>query len=257
VDAVHDMRTATRRLRTAIKLHGDEAPKKERRAVEDELKEVARRLGTVRDLDVLLETLDAEEAVEPLRDAWRSEREAGVRKLKGEIGRRRFRRSIREAKDLVQPAEPDDGEARVVTRAPGRIWDAFGAVLAHDVDPDTADPAAIHQLRIAAKKLRYTLEAFQDALEPSAGLIEQVTELQDAAGSMHDGIVAAERARATAEPLKLTKPQREAIDTYADGQLHDAERLRPAIARSLQAVRSRRFRESLGRSVAGMGHVAG
>jgi CHAD domain-containing protein len=135
------------------------------------------------------------------------------------------------------------------------IWDAFGAVLAYDIDPRTADPAAIHQVRIAAKKLRYTLEAFEDALEPGATLIDDVRALQDSAGSMHDAIVAGDRARSTVRPRDLKRREQRAIDTFADAQAREAERPRPSIARALRTVRSRAFRESLGRAVAGMGHV--
>jgi CHAD domain-containing protein len=266
VDEVHDLRTATQRLRTAIKLHGAEAARKRRVAVEDELKRVARRLGVVRDLDVLLEELEASTAnlpgaldkhdLRPLRDAWRAERAAGARRLKAELSRRRFREALAAAKRLVPrggSSSPD--EERVATRAPGLIWDAFGAVLAHEVDPKTADPGAIHELRIAAKKLRYTLEAFEDALEPGATLIEDVTLLQDAAGSMHDAIVAGDRARSTVGSRRLTRRQRRAIDAFADMQVRKAERLRPAIAGRLRTIRGRPFRSSLGRAVAGMGHV--
>ena len=274
VDAVHDMRTATRRLRTAIKLHAEDAPRKRRTRVEDELKRVADRLGVVRDLDVLLQTLDGTAAndrgaaeqgdIEPLREAWQTERAAGARRLKAEIARPRFRRCLRTAQRLVvaDDAASSHGASaanaetsRVATQAPGLIWDAFGAVLAYEGDPRTADPAVIHELRIAAKKLRYTLEAFEDALEPGATLIEDVTALQDAAGSMHDAIVAGERARSTVPPRDLTRGQQQAIDKYADGQARLAEQQRPAIARRLRTIRSRAFRESLGRAVAGMGHV--
>lgn len=265
------MRTATRRLRTAIKLHGQQAPKKRRTAVEDELKRIARRLGVVRDLDVLLETLPVAghgngTAVDiaPLRDAWQTERAAGAGRLKADIGRPRFRRALKQADVLVAtPAAGSsdggrDGRAeaeRIATEAPGLIWDAYGAVIAYEVDARTADPTVIHELRIAAKKLRYTLEAFEDALEPGATLISDVKALQDAAGSMHDSIVAGERARSTVAPRKLTKRQRRAIDAYASDQARSAERLRPAIAGALQRVRSRPFRASLGRALAGMGHV--
>jgi CHAD domain-containing protein len=266
VDEVHDLRTATRRLRTAIELHGEEAPRKRRDAVEDELKRVTRRLGAVRDLDVLLQALDGSaldlpdsldaRGLEPLRDAFRAERAAGARRLRAELGRRRFRRALRGAKRLVAPGRnPNPSEDRVATRAPGLIWDAFGVVLAYEVDPRTADPAAIHEVRIAAKKLRYTLEAFEDSLEPGATLIEDVKALQDSAGSMHDGIVAGARARSTVARRRLTGSQRRAIDAFADAQVQEAERLRPTIAGKLRTIRGRPFRESLGRAVAGMGYV--
>src|SRR6187200_1447065 len=84
VEAVHDMRTATRRLRTAITIYGEEADKDDREAVEDELRRVTRRLGAVRDLDVLLETLEEASAarggslgrqdLDPLRRSWADER---------------------------------------------------------------------------------------------------------------------------------------------------------------------------------------
>src|SRR5262245_13422529 len=268
VDEVHDMRTATRRLRTAIELHRDEAPKKRLEAVEDELKRVTRRLGAVRDLDVLLEDLDASTKdgaahadgrdVEPLRDAWRAERASGARRLKSELRRRRFRRALKNAKRLVPreagPAASTETD-RVATQAPALIWDVFGVVLSHELDPRTADPTSIHQLRKAAKKLRYTLEAFEDALEPGATLIDEVTALQDAAGSMHDGIVAADRARMTVRDADVTRRERRAIHAFAEARLQRSERLRPDIAKRLRTIRSRAFRTSLGRAVAGMGHV--
>jgi CHAD domain-containing protein len=234
--------------------------------VEDELKRVTRRLGEVRDLDVLLEELDGstdEDGLDPLRKAWRAERSAAAKRLQAELGRPRYGRALQRAQRLVpngQPSTDADSASkavvdRVATKAPGMIWDAFGAVLAYDIDPRTADPAAIHQVRIAAKKLRYTLEAFEDALEPGATLIDDVRALQDSAGSMHDAIVAGDRARSTVRPRDLKRREQRAIDTFADAQAREAERLRPSIARALRTVRSRAFRESLGRTVAGMGHV--
>ena len=257
IDEVHDMRTAIRRLRTAIKLHADGAPKDRRGKVEDELKLVADRLGTVRDLDVLVETLDGfaeaggsdqKADIEPLRKAWRKERARGARRLKTELDRARFRRALERTKRLVPShdqasTDKDDGSNgksdRVANQAPALIWDAFGEVLAYEIDPRTADPASIHKMRIAAKKLRYTLEAFEDAIEPGATLIQDVTALQDAAGAMHDAIVAGERARSTVPRRDLSKRQKRAIDAFADAQAGKAEHLRPAIAQRLATIRSR------------------
>ncbi len=267
VDEVHDMRTATRRLRTAITIYGELAPKKRRAMIEDELECVADRLGAVRDLDVLLATLDdamrdagAPDDLRRLRDAWRSDRNTGARRLKTEIGRPRFRRALRAASRLFRgrdEASNDRGPVahRVATQAPVLIWAAFGTLLGYEVEPMNADPAMIHELRIAAKKLRYTLESFEGALEPGTSLIDDVTALQDEAGSMHDAIVARDRARSTIRPRELTRRRQRAIDGFADSQAKKAEDLRPAIVRRLRRVRSRAFRESLGRAVAGMGHV--
>jgi CHAD domain-containing protein len=262
VDAIHDMRTATRRLRTAIELYGDEAPDDERSPVESELKRVARRLGAVRDLDVLLEALDDvgthagldRHDLSPLRATWRDERRANVKRLEAEVGRRRFRRALRQARSLLSA----DGTTTptIAARAPGLIWDRFGRVVEYDIDPAAADPVQIHEVRIAAKKLRYTLEAFKDALQPGATLIEEVTALQDAAGEMHDAIVAGDRARAILDHDHLRSREKSAIDGFADAQSRLAQAQRPAIGKSLRTIRSREFRKALGRAVAGMGHIA-
>jgi CHAD domain-containing protein len=275
-DAVHDMRTATRRLRTAIKIYGEEAAKADRQGVEKEVRRVARRLGAVRDLDILLEALagagsDADghldpDDLEPLRRAWEDERRAAADRLKDEIGRDRFRAALDDAKQLLHTSASDTDDApgrgsalveRIAHRAPALIWEAAGKVLAYELDALTADPSAIHEMRIAAKKLRYTLEAFEEAIEPGSALIEEVTTLQDAGGEMHDAIVARDRARTTLDSVNLRRSERIAIEAFARLQDRRAEARRPDVARSLAAIRSRRFRDALGRAVAGMGHITG
>ena len=48
----------------------------------------------------------------------------------------------------------------------------------------------LHNLRIAAKRLRYTLEIFADVLpEESSSVIEEVTQIQEELGALHDSDV--------------------------------------------------------------------
>ena len=267
VDAVHDMRTATRRLRTAITIYGEDFDKDDRKAVEDELRRVARRLGAVRDLDVLLETLSRDEGdsddLESLRATWADERQAGATRLKARIDRGRFKRALESAERLTSPINSEVGDGtgdgqvhRIADRAPALIWEAFGELLSFDIDPTSADPAVIHEMRIAAKKLRYTLEAFEDALEPGATLVTEVRALQDAAGEMQDAIVAVDRARSTIDAIDVRGRERTAVAAFARAQDRRAETRRPVVARCLASVRGRPFRESLGRAIAGMGHVS-
>ena len=61
--------------------------------------------------------------------------------------------------------------------------------------PEDAD--ALHDLRIAAKRLRYTVELFQSVLPPDAPkLIDRLKDLQDDLGFIHDRDVLVELARA-------------------------------------------------------------
>jgi CHAD domain-containing protein len=266
VDAVHDMRTATRRLRTTLELYAGEARKKDRKAVEDGLRGIARRLGAVRDLDVLLGTLSAAssgdgDAIDrrdlgPLRRAWERERKRGARRLLRELEPRVLRGVLARAERLIEPGTRGAVVDRVAGRAPGLIWTAYGALLAYEIDSMTADPSIIHRMRITAKQLRYTLEAFEEALVPGATLIEEVTAVHDAAGEMHDSIVARDRARSLLAGNRLEHSERTAIQEYADGADRRADACRPVVAQALTTVRGRRFRISLGRAVARMGHVA-
>jgi CHAD domain-containing protein len=261
-DAVHDMRTATRRLRTALEVFGAGASKRDRKPVERELQRVARRLGEVRDLDVLIEALGSTPELHPVRTAWNRARDAGAKRLQREVDRPRFDRALASAGTAGTFGLTDHADAgregivlRVANRAPAMIWAAFGELLAHELDPMTADPPVIHELRKDAKRLRYTLEAFEDALQPGAHLIVLLVALQDAGGEMHDAIVARDKARATMDSLQLQGREADAIEAFAAVQDGRAEACRPVVDRTLGTVRSRAFRESLSRALAGMGHV--
>ena len=140
---------------------------------------------------------------------------------------------------------------RVGNHAPGLVWAAFGELLGYELDPRTADPALVHEMRLAAKRLRYTLEAFEDAFERAVTLAEEVTSLQDAAGDMHDAIVAQERARSFLDQAALHAEQTTAIRAFATAQAHRAELARTTVARRLSAVRSQRFRSALTEAISG------
>ncbi len=150
----------------------------------------------------------------------------------------------------------DQSVQRVAYRAPGLIWEAAGKLLAYELDPLIAELAVIHEMRKAAKELRYSLEAFGDALEPGDSLIMSVTGLRDSSGEMHDAIVARDRARAFVDENHLRHAERDAIGAFAERQDRRAEQWRPTIGTHLAEVRGRRFRNALGRAVAGMGHIA-
>jgi CHAD domain-containing protein len=65
IEGVHDMRVASRRLRAALELFGDVFPKGQLRPMLREVKRLADVLGSVRDLDVMLERLETDMAGRP------------------------------------------------------------------------------------------------------------------------------------------------------------------------------------------------
>ncbi|MEW2386407.1 CYTH and CHAD domain-containing protein [Micromonospora sp. NPDC047707] len=147
--------------------------------------------------------------------------------------------------DLVPPAglpaDPTAGE--VVTEALRR---EVRRLLAHDPllrlrapvgDGDTA----VHQMRVACRRLRSDLKTFRRLVRPgwARRLRDELTWLADALGAARDGEVLRERLRrtATADPLSPLDPA--AVDRL-DAVL--AERQEVALAAVDEALRSDRYR---------------
>jgi CHAD domain-containing protein len=73
--------------------------------------------------------------------------------------------------------------------------DEFFAFAPFFTDPTNV--TELHDMRIAAKRLRYALELFADALGPdAAACIERIKEFQDVVGDIHDHDVHADILRA-------------------------------------------------------------
>ena len=71
------------------------------------------------------------------------------------------------------------------------IYDQYGIVRAYETALLDAPLDTLHALRIDAKRLRYTLEAFQEVLDSDAGkIIDAVKALQDHLGTLQDARVA-------------------------------------------------------------------
>src|SRR6266700_202080 len=80
---------------------------------------------------------------------------------------------------------PTGENARIIART--RLDELFA--WAKYVD-DASHMRELHDMRIAAKRLRYTLEIFEDILpEAVASIIAEVTQMQEELGALHDNDV--------------------------------------------------------------------
>lgn len=270
IEDLHRMRVATRRMRAAWRLFGDAyRPKAERRYVR-ELRSVAASLGAVRDLDVLLENLAAyvavhpaeeAEALEPLAAAWHAEREAARRRMVAMLDSAAYRHFVEDYLRFVDTegagARPVEATqpSRVRDTATSRIWGAYEQVRAYDATLAWADVATIHQLRIAAKRLRYALEFFREVLGPEAGpLIDRVTRLQDHLGLLNDADVAARLAREflVGSAARLSPQTIEAVGRYLGARDRDVARLRRSLPAAWRPLAAESFRRALGRAVSAL-----
>ncbi len=269
-EELHAMRVATRRQRAAWRVFGGSFDPRRTSRHRRRLREVAADLGGVRDLDVLIEEAEAYQtklpskeaaALEPLLASWRARRDAARALLVHELDSRRYAKWVEEYAAFVQaegagaravgPVEPH----RVRDAMPSRIWAAYENVRAYEPVMRWADVTTLHDLRIAAKWLRYTLEFVREALAPEAGpAIEKVVALQDHLGWLHDADVAAGLARAflVEHAGDLDEQESAAIGRYLVDRERELARLRKSVGTPWRGVSSLAFRRAIGRLVAGL-----
>ncbi|HEY8136041.1 MAG TPA: CHAD domain-containing protein, partial [Candidatus Limnocylindrales bacterium] len=211
-EGVHKMRVATRRMRAAWRVFDGAYPGRVARRHVAELREVAQALGTVRDLDVMLERLaahraglaseEAKAALEPLVAEWRGNRSVARRELLDLLQGAAYDHFVTDYRELVDaPAvsasAPDEPVTRLRDVAAGRIWRAYERLRAHDAAVPFADVPALHALRVDGKRFRYTLEFLREILPPTVEpIVAEVTKLQDHIGELNDSQIAAETTRA-------------------------------------------------------------
>ncbi|MBN1201953.1 MAG: CHAD domain-containing protein [Anaerolineae bacterium] len=208
IEAVHDMRVATRRMRSAFRLFGPFFDRKATRPYRKELRRVAKSLGRVRDLDVFMEKAERYLAdhpdtnLTPLFNEWNNGIKKSRRSLVAELDSKRFSRFVSHFHAfLVTPGEgassmPDPAEAvafQVRHIAPRLIYERFEQVRAYETVMDNADLPTLHALRIDFKRLRYTLEFFREVLGPEIKqVIDETKTMQDHLGDLNDTVVAIE-----------------------------------------------------------------
>jgi CHAD domain-containing protein len=280
IEELHDMRVATRRMRAAIPVFGDYLDVDQMRPFIKGLRRTGRTLGAVRDLDVFWEktqaylaTLDPEQqsGLDPLRAVWEAEREAARERMLAYLDgsayakfKGRFGEFLQTPGAGALPVIREAGEPlphRVRHVVPGAMYQRLAAVWAYDewvTGPDVP-LERLHQLRIAAKGLRYTLEFFQEVLAPEAkSLIEEIKDLQDHLGDLQDAVVASNLLRdfltwgtwghkgiKRHEPLPTVTVVAPGVAAYMTARQVELQHLLDTFPEAWAQVRSPEFRQSV------------
>ena len=203
-EALHTMRVAVRRLRSLVRAFTDLWSATDGPRLQELLTTLGRRLGVVRDLDVLLGTLD--EHLARLPDSLRSagqdlERSFGeVRRLANDellawLRSDDCRQRQGELEALLPKCVCGPAGARCGGEVPARLSRAATRLQkrVQSIDPNL--PAGpMHELRIASKRLRYLAEEF--AIVTDAALakpLRKISVLQLVLGTVRDQDSLAER----------------------------------------------------------------
>ena len=209
-EAVHQMRVAVRRARSALSIFQRAMPGGMLDGIGESLKDLGSRLGPTRDWDVFAEetapaiqkALPNDERLERLIVAASRRRLACQKTLAAYLGSAAFRMLGIElawflAADFWHPPKdvPEDAAAPAQT-----LTDFAGSVLQHRWKKllssgkriDELDIPSLHGVRLRAKRARYAAEMFSTLHHPKAAhrFIRRLGALQERLGVLNDGAVA-------------------------------------------------------------------
>lgn len=196
--AVHELRSATRRLEAQIDLlkivHGLPAYKPEARKLLRRLDRLRRKAGRVRDCDVQARLLtdeaheiasaieapaDLEETRTTLTQRLEKERQRQEKRLIAEV-ERQLPKLARDTEKLLEVLKAEEARKVPVTDLLGPVSRQVDRLLRSRKHGEEH----LHDLRKAAKRARYQCEGMPGA--QAAAMAKRFEELQDAGGSWHD-----------------------------------------------------------------------
>lgn len=206
---VHRMRKACRRLRCALATYRPLVDRSLTDPVRDELRWLARSLGSARDAQVVFHRLDDLVTAEPRSGMVgpvvrrvRSTRRTHARESRAEVldllGSPRYFAMLRALENLVNSTPwrkaADRPATKVLLPRVHKDWERLKAQHAHAVGLHEADPAAydeaLHDVRKAAKRLRYACETLEDVWgKPAIRMHEAAQDLTEVLGERQDTLV--------------------------------------------------------------------
>lgn len=189
-EAVHDLRVAVRRLLSLLILlrvvMHDPRIKKMRRALKDQLDE----LDDLRDVQVMLadasENINSIPVLQPFLESLQKREKKLLRKARKEIMSlkiARLSKRIQKLGKMLASSELPDLEITLFSA----IDEAYAVVNQRYELVDAGQPATIHRLRVAFKKLRYMIEIIHPILRGSSTeYLKRLHDYQTAMGDIQD-----------------------------------------------------------------------
>ncbi len=208
IEDVHIMRVTIRRMRSLLRLLEAYYKDKEIRSYSQGLSRVAWALGSVRDLDVLIEDLkkfqltlnaDQQASLQEIVDTLDQRRNDARQELNHLLDSKSYRRFVRDFSDfLTRTLEKGKPKAIVPYQVrhvlPMMIYERLAAVRAYETVIHEADDKTLHALRIEFKRLRYAVSLFEEVMGDSIkDFITELKTMQDQLGRLNDIHVARER----------------------------------------------------------------
>ena len=204
---VHQMRTSARRLRSQLRLYRDLIEGDWADRLNQELKWLGQRLGTVRDGDVMLGRLRASAGglgtdVGPLFTALERRHAADTAALREAFESERYRRLLDQLSEAAEhPALSEEAWEPCAPVLPALAWKSWKRLRAPARTLDLSDADVnYHEVRKRAKFARHSAESVADGLDYSAGndarrFARRARTVQDVLGEHQDATIACDEIR--------------------------------------------------------------
>ena len=242
VEAVHDMRVAIRRMRSAFEVLNDVFKPKVINRYAKELRKLAKVLGRVRDTDVFIEkTLtylesipeDTRSRLDPLLEKWSGKHDVNHQHLTSYLDSERYKifklkidRFLQTLGNGVRKSLISQMVPKTVSHlAPTIIYAQMATVRAFDPLIQGAAIETLHELRIEFKKLRYTIEFFKEVLgEESKSVIQEIKKIQDHLGDLNDADIACHQLHSFLDDWETQHRQADQQNTLESANYYNARK---------------------------------
>ncbi|HEU4714976.1 MAG TPA: CHAD domain-containing protein [Pyrinomonadaceae bacterium] len=196
-EGVHSMRVASRRLRSALRDFTPYIRRRDIAALLKQTKAIAASLGEVRDQDVAIAALEKLEKRAPAETSVALKQMIHTRAAARDGAREKLKSILHTSNDFAtQFSSSIDTATSSPKQATVTFLNMSEAVIVErlkeleDLSDSLYKPfevESLHEMRIAAKRLRYALELFQQCWGRTiAGYAKQIAAMQKALGDLHD-----------------------------------------------------------------------
>jgi CHAD domain-containing protein len=203
---IHGMRVASRRLRSTLPLFSFCFPRKKYQRWIRQIRAIARALGNARDTDVQIAFLESyqkkphlrkkvDDGINYLSEMLREQRKQQQADVLSALASLEESRTIAELSASLQMNRDGEKDGQGGAKIPAlyrmaadQIGGVLGDLLSYDdVVKNPDDASGHHKVRIAAKKVRYTLEVYRPLYpDQLKSAIKNLKRLQELLGELHD-----------------------------------------------------------------------
>lgn len=225
IEDIHEMRVAVRRIRAAFRSFKPCVSRKYKKMILKDLKLLARTLGSVRDLDVAIAFFKGYKKLFPdnkgiafLIKYCKKRRKSNQKALFSFLRSTKYLK-LKENLIVFSDYLHDKADKKEEQAVQNDFYNSFESIIKEvfsykEVKDLLSSELELHDLRIAIKNLRYSLEFIGLDSEESLLILKILKKYQNSLGLINDYNIMAERVIDIARKKKLKRPEKEGLKRF-------------------------------------------